>query len=401
MSAGTAGSDAFILYQSGGAASNITQYWRGDGSIATRGQLEVGSVDGTDAVNWDTGVRLKVKGRTEILGSSTANTSLSFLTQNSSATNTFSVGDAGRVTIYKDTESSGTQSSARLMVESGDANTNLVLSPKGTGALIVGPHPDGGTAGGNARGLGAVDLQRIRSSSIEVASGVGSTIFGGEFNRASGNYSTCGGYGSVASGNMSFALGRNAVASGNDATAFGRLNTSSGTYSTTFGFQSTAYLFGQAANSSGAFLQNSDNQTSDIRVRNTIANATTELFLDGSSARAVLTPPSGNTSRVWNARLQCVAVTNVQGTGGPAAGSVFSETMDITIKRIGSVTSIVNGTPMQSVSVSDIGMSGADFLVDADDTNEALRVRFQPPTIAAADTQIRAVCTVYLTEIGY
>ena len=39
--------------------------------------------------------------------------------------------------------------------------------------------------------------------------------------------------------------------------------------------------------------------------------------------------------------------------------------------------------------------------IDADDTNEALRIQFTPPTTAGSTTVIRVVATVYLTEVGY
>lgn len=369
----------------------------------------------TNNVGIGTGTTIGAK--LQVLSGGTANTSLSFLTQNSSATNTFSVGDAGLVTIYKDTESSGTQSSARLMVESGDANTNLVLSPKGTGAFIVGPAPTvaqgtqavsmygsatgaGSVAIGAAAGLGTVAATSTYAVAIggvlgTRAQGSGSVVIGGVSNTASGGYSAI-----IGGGSNQTIGGQSGVFAGAGYTISAAESVGIG------GNEGVGYLRGQVVTSSKQIAHKGDNQTSHIRLLRQITGFSNRtLSLNGvdttSAFLPVLTPPTGNTSRVWNARLQCVAVTNVQGTGGPAAGSVFSETMDITIKRIGTVTSIVNGTPMHSVSVSDVGMSGADFLVDADDTNESLQVRFQPPTIAAADTQIRAVCTVYLTEIGY
>jgi hypothetical protein len=51
-------------------------------------------------------------------------------------------------------------------------NSALVLTPKGTGAFILGPKPDGTTTGGNARGARAVDLQLDRNAAAaQVASG--------------------------------------------------------------------------------------------------------------------------------------------------------------------------------------------------------------------------------------
>lgn len=73
-------------------------------------------------------------------------------------------------------------------------NSDLVLTPKGTGALIAGPKPDGTTTGGNARGTRAVDLQISRGNANQVASGNNSVICGGSNNRsASDNSAVCGG----------------------------------------------------------------------------------------------------------------------------------------------------------------------------------------------------------------
>lgn len=330
-----------------------------------------------------------VAARLSVRGSGSDNNASSLLIQNSLARTLFSVRNDGLAQLGRNTAVT-TQEVAQIQVVSDDTNTGLVITPKGTGAFIVGPAPDGTATGGNARGANAVDLQISRTSNSRIASGESSVIAGGTNNTAQGAGSVVtGGQSNIASGVRSSVIG-------------GEQNIATGNYSAMLGgLRGSAGLYGQVTHASGMFDVTGDAQNSIIKVRRVVNNSTSELFLDGASSRAIIAPNSPNTSRVWNARLQCVAVTNVQGTGGPTAGSVFSETMDITIKRIGSVTSIVNGTPMQSVSVSDIGMSGADFLVDADDTNESLRVRFQPPTIAAADTQIRAVCTVYLTEIGY
>jgi hypothetical protein len=76
----------------------------------------------------------------------------------------------------------------------GQTNSSLVLTPKGTGALIAGPKPDGTTTGGNARGSRAVDLQTSRANANQVASGNNSVVCGGLNNRAGSDGSAvCGG----------------------------------------------------------------------------------------------------------------------------------------------------------------------------------------------------------------
>lgn len=421
--------------------------------------------------------------RLSVRGSGSDNNAFSILATNSLARTLFSVRNDGLAQLGRNTAVT-TQEVAQIEVVSDDTNTGLVITPKGTGAFIVGPAPDGGTAGGNSRGINSIDFQLARTANTQIAatnysflgptsnsgitgnvlavhsaivngnansinnsgySFIGSgqsnsintgqnpayaTIVGGQTNTTTGVHSFIGGgqLNDIQSSLATVVGGRNNDIQFSSGYAFigaGENNTINGsTYGTigggegnvinnpavgstiSGGIRGRAYLYGQDSYASGMFSVSGDAQTSSLRLRRQVTGFSTRtLSLNGTDTTTnfipILTAVSGNTSRVWNARLQCVAVTNIQGTGGPVEGSVFSETMDITIKRIGTVTSIVNGTPMQSVSVSDVGMSGADFLVDADDTNESLRVRFQPPTIAAADTQIRAVCTVYLTEIGY
>jgi hypothetical protein len=112
-------------------------------------------------------------------------------------------------------------------------NGNLHLKPTGTGALVLGD-------GGNARGNHAVDLQKDRSSSSQVASGNYSTILGGRNNTASGTHSTASGYYSNASGFYSTASGRCSTASGDYSTASGCYSNASGCHSTASGCYSTA-----------------------------------------------------------------------------------------------------------------------------------------------------------------
>lgn len=166
------------------------------------------------------------------------------------------------------------------------------------------------------------------------------------------------------------------------------------------GIRGRAYLYGQNSYASGMFSVSGDAQTSNIRLRNVVANATTELFLDGSSSRAVLTLPAGNTVRLWNATVQCIAVIANAGTSALTAGSCISQHYELTIKRTATATTLV-GTPNRTTNTNDPHMSTADFLITADAANNSLKIEFQPPNGSTTDMQIRAVATVYLTELGY
>ncbi|MGD9641627.1 MAG: hypothetical protein AB7V08_02695 [Elusimicrobiales bacterium] len=134
--------------------------------------------------------------------------------------------------------------------------TGIVIS---TGGAIRTTGLGHGSAVGNARGMGAVDLQTYRALGAQVASGKVSSIGGGQNNTASGDYSTVsGGVNNTASGpqatvsggqsNMA-SLGYATVSGGYENTALqlyvtvsgGYQNRSSGTYATiTGGSQNTA-----------------------------------------------------------------------------------------------------------------------------------------------------------------
>jgi len=97
----------------------------------------------------------------------------------------------------------------------------------------------GGDLSGNARGANALDIQSLRSTVTQVASGEGSSAIGFR-NTASGYYSSAVGFLNTASGNYSSAVGFLNAASEEGASAFGYDNTASGERSLAVGFRNTA-----------------------------------------------------------------------------------------------------------------------------------------------------------------
>jgi hypothetical protein len=174
----------------------------------------------------------------------------------------------------------GTGSSQYIQVEGGatavllsaqGAGTNipLALQPKGTGAIQA-QATTSTTAGGNARGANAVDWQTVRGVAGQVASGLDSTVSGGERNTASGAYSSVGG-GYLNTANNSFA----SSLSGNG-------NTSSGILSTTVGgnTNTAAGYF----NFIGGGFTNSATANAAVTTQSGTMNATTAVTLSGSNA---------------------------------------------------------------------------------------------------------------------
>jgi hypothetical protein len=339
--------------------------------------------------------------------------------QNSTPTSKLTVANAGRVTVGQDTTVT-TEVCAVIMTDV--TNANLVIAPNGTGAIIA-DIPDGTAAGGNARGNNAVDLQTSRTNAVHVASGLESVISGGIGNRATNQWAVVGGgNANSANGDRSCVLGgsgnnssvafssilggQDNAASGNNATiGGGQINTASGEFSTVSGgARAIASRYGQRANASGRFAADSDAQTSSLTFRRSITGtAITELFLDGSSLRAILALPTGATNaRAWSGKLDLVAIVATAGGGGLSANETFMGNYTFAILRKGTTTQM---TPLISPSsvlseFADAGMADCLVTIDADDTTEALRIQFTPPSTADGTTVIRVVATAYLTEVG-
>jgi len=154
--------------------------------------------------------------------------------------------------------------------------TGLVIS---TGGAIQTTGLGYGSAVGNARGKGAVDLQTYRSLPAQVASGIYSVLSGGFLNRAVGSYSSVGGgytnsantgYATVGGGlgNTASGLysgvggGQNNTASGQDSfVAGGNGNTASNTTSVVGGGQNHLVSGAQSGAFSGYYSDVSGNNS--------------------------------------------------------------------------------------------------------------------------------------------
>jgi hypothetical protein len=152
----------------------------------------------------------------------------------------------------------------------GQTNSALVLTAKGTGALIFGNRPGdttSGAQGGDARGSSAIDLQRDRTASTQVASGTASFCQGAR-NTASGNYARSSGFASTASGE--------------NATATGNVCTASAAYSEASGNRATADRVGLRARTGAVFAAGGDCQIIEFNLSGkTTTNSAVELTLDG------------------------------------------------------------------------------------------------------------------------
>jgi hypothetical protein len=381
-----------------------------------------GSFGASSNFNWDNtnsrlGIRTATPGASlQINGAGATSGTSSLLINNSGASELFRVSDNGLISVGKNVSVS-TQSSSQIQAVSGDAATNIVITPKGTGAFILGPAPDGTTVGGNARGLKAVDLLHQRNAAIQVASGNYSALIGGYQNRASGESSGvfCSD-GSSATANSSTVFASSGSSNGQYYSAIIASSGSStggaatggsvilcGTNSSSnvngalvVGDGSSAHLNFSIVHASGRFATSGDAQNMRVQVRRSITGtAAQDLFINGSSTQLVI--PA---NRAWNARVQLTAICTTAG-GTVSVGDTYTANYSIGIKRITNATSLVGTMQTITAPQSDASMSTSTVTMSADDTNEALVISFTPPTTAGAGTIIRVVATVEITVVGY
>ena len=268
-----------------------------------------------------------------------------------------------------------------------------------SGTALVAQLPDSAITGGNARGANAVDWQTLRLAATQVASGISSTVAGGEANSATGLRSFVGGGDSnVASNTRSTAVGgtantagginafigggANNVATGTNATvAGGSTNTASGISSwSPGGVQAfTRGLTGAGAWSSGRIAANGDTQVMAFHLSAQTTDATaTRLTASAGAASATNTINLGNFS-VYTGRLQVTG--KATGTSDVAVWHV-----DVSAVRGNGVatTALFQGASVALVPTTSNGTGSAWRLdIAADTTNGGIAVTV---TGAAATT---------------
>ncbi|MCF8366551.1 MAG: DUF1566 domain-containing protein [Bacteroidales bacterium] len=160
-----------------------------------------------------------------------------------------------------------TKTGVKFTPDNAATDVDFVLQPKGTGGIIA-DQPDGEVAGGNNRGIYAVDLQMYRINPLHVASGDYSTILGGGANSSQGFASVViGGTNNIASGDISLATGISSDATADFSIAMGRDAAASNEYAVAIGNNPIA--------SGYASLAMGDYTTASGRISTALGNRTT------------------------------------------------------------------------------------------------------------------------------
>jgi hypothetical protein len=272
-----------------------------------------------------------------------------------------------------------------------ETNSALVLTPKGTGAFILGPKPDNTLGGGNARGSYAVDLQITRGTSSRVASGTGS-VAGGQDNTASNFNATAFGYNNSATGLASVALGAFNLASGNGSFAVGTFNTGTGgntasgsASSCPGGFHALANRYGMFAYANGSFNNTSgsgDAQRARFVLRcKTTTNTGVEMALDGTTT--YLGIPSGK-----------IIACTINITGSKSDGTAVAHYLrQYCVKNVGGTSSEVYAP----VTIGTDNAAGTTIALSANNADDTLRILV---TGITSETW-RWVASVDAVEVAY
>jgi len=266
-------------------------------------------------------------------------------------------------------------------------NYGIALTPTGTGAISA--HvPDSTSAGGNTRGVNAVDWQTARTTAAQVASGQATTIGGGSNNVATGIAAT------VAGGTNNQATGSRGVVAGGDgntatatysATLGGLGNTATGQASVVSGGENnvasginslgpggiratTRGLSGAGAYSAGRRTATGDAQVILQPVRRTTTDATpVSLATDGTpAATTVMVLPSDSTAT-------CRAMVTANST---AAGVVSMAGFDaIAIVKNDSSTITISGGTCTAIGTADAALTTATCALVANGTLDSIEMQ--------------------------
>lgn len=289
-----------------------------------------------------------------------------------------------------------------------EANIDLLLQQKGTGAIIA-QVPDGTSTGGNKRGANAVDLQTVRTANTHVASGANSVVVGGSGNRAtSTGTSVVGGQSNIASSTYAFvgggqsnsALGQySCIVGGSSNTASSSFSTVSGGIVNTASGVASTIPGGQNATTNGiqgllayGFYAGIAGQTQMAfwgGRQSTTTSTATRITADATSASAVNQLAVRNNSAF---RIKGTVVARDTTSNG-----VKEWTFEALIKRgANAASTAVVGTPSITSTFADAAASGWSIDVTADTTNGALAVT----AIGEAGKTIRWTAVVHSIEVA-
>jgi len=222
-----------------------------------------------------------------------------------------------------------------------ESNIDFTFAPKGTGAILTST-PDETAVGGNKRGNFSVDLQRVRYSASQVASG---------------NFAFIHGYNNTASGSASVAMSSDNVASGDYSIATGK------------GSNTRGCLLKRAHGSQAQFTGSGTAQFADQPLIGQTSDVTyTILTADGSY------PTSNNVSVLPDHHVYTVvAYVTARDIGIEDVASWKIE--GVVRRQAGAATTTIIGVPTITILGSTAGTSGWSVDLVANPTRGSVEVQ--------------------------
>ena len=349
-------------------------------------------------------------------------------------TGVFSVPSAGGLTNFTEAENTAAPNATvpvnSLTATGAATNIDVAIVPKGTGGISM-AIPDNTSTGGNKRGNSAFDIQKIRATAAQVASGTAS-FCGGTNNTASGSRAFAFGATNVASGafnpvaigntntcsgNNSFALGLENTASGNTTVAFGYGNSATGTYSQSYGIfsQSTginSYAIGyfNTANADYSLALGQRANVFGIIGRQSYASGQEGTSGDAQASKFVLHERTTNDTATTITTNSSAASTNNQvilsnnsayrfkgSIVGKQSGSTNAAVWDIDGFLVRGANAAATTLNVSNVTLVENTPAWGTPTLAADVTNGGLQVQ----VIGAAATNIQWTAVIETTEVIY
>lgn len=274
-------------------------------------------------------------------------------------------------------------------------DTGRVIVGGSQNTISLGGNEHASIVGGNNNFIGVLaSYAFLGGGRNNSCTGADSTLVGGNSNRiGNGSYQTAtqcflgGGQSNIIEVNSTYSV-----------LAGGQSNQVTASFASILGGQGgIARLYGQQSYAAGGFSAAGDAQAHELIWRRLVTGTTiTELFLDGASIAAIL--PA--TNALWQGTIEIAAICTVVGNGTTTLGDAQGTSYKVTIKRLGATTTLVG-------TVQEIGTTNADpsalgvFTIDANNTNESLRIQFTPPPSAGSTTVHRVVATFRGLQIQY
>jgi hypothetical protein len=270
----------------------------------------------------------------------------------------------------------------------------------GSGALSL-QVPDGTAKGGNARGIGAVDLQTSRNNATQVASGQYG-LLSGINNILSGTYGLVSGWTNTVSGNHSLCTGNsNTINVGNAGAAIGESLTVSGSYAVAIGRYGNAnsnysFVSGNSGTSNGVLVKNvhgsgSGYQSGEVNIWKVTTDATQSILSVLGSTVDATTQCTLQNNNAIAFTVEVVARNTSTGMAGRW------ETKGLIKRGANASSTALVGTPTITLTNGDNEawiVAGA-IAITADTINGALAIA----ATGAASTTIHWIAKILTTEV--